>query len=140
MLGADVMPLFRLLFAQMAASCAALAVALQEAASGKQVTAASPWQQPCTSQPLLVQRTWLMRVPELSATLLHGQKSFESFQILTPACTSDLPASHCVRMELGSLHSLQCVFHDGLRVQHDSSGALKHREHMRRRKRGCGCC
>ena len=37
MLGADVMPLFRLLFAQMAASCAALAFALSEAASGKRV-------------------------------------------------------------------------------------------------------
>ena len=40
LLGADVMPLFRLLFAQMAASCAALAAALREAASGKQVPAA----------------------------------------------------------------------------------------------------
>ena len=38
LLGADVMPLFRLLFAQMAASCAALASALQEAASGKRVS------------------------------------------------------------------------------------------------------
>ncbi len=38
MLGADVMPLFRLLFAQMAASCAALAFALREAASGKRVS------------------------------------------------------------------------------------------------------
>lgn len=40
LLGADVMPLFRLLFAQMAASCATLASALREAASGKQVPAA----------------------------------------------------------------------------------------------------
>ena len=40
LLGADVMPLFRLLFAQMAASCAALAAALREAASGKQVPTA----------------------------------------------------------------------------------------------------
>ena len=38
MLGADVMPLFRLLFAQMAASCAALASALREAARGKRVS------------------------------------------------------------------------------------------------------
>lgn len=41
MLGADVMPLFRLLFAQMAASCAALACALREAASGKRVRSSS---------------------------------------------------------------------------------------------------
>ena len=78
MLGADVMPLFRLLFAQMAASCATLAFALREAASGQQVSAASPWQQPCTSHPLLVQRTGLATVPELFATLLRGQRSFES--------------------------------------------------------------
>jgi hypothetical protein len=85
MLGADVMPLFRLLFAQMAASCAVLAFALREAASGKQVEAASPWQQPCTSLPLLVQRTGLATVPELSATLLHRQKSFESGSRHLPA-------------------------------------------------------
>lgn len=41
LLGADIMPLFRLLFSQMAASCAALAFALDAAASGKRVTQAS---------------------------------------------------------------------------------------------------
>lgn len=42
LLGTDVMPLFRLLFAQMAASCAALADALNEAARGQQVPARLP--------------------------------------------------------------------------------------------------